>query len=228
LGHAGYVLPNNLIGSLSYNIEYGKHFGTTISLFYRGANSGRASYTYSNNLVNDGAAQNLIYVPRNPSEITFVNRTVGTGANAVTWTAQQQSDAFFAYIEQCRYLRSRKGQYAERGGIVLPWAHHFDIKILQDFFINAGGRRHTFQVGLDIMNVGNLLNSAWGNRWAVNQAGLLFVQNLNDVTNPNILAEPRFQLNPIAGSNDIPTESFRKVVGLSSTYWMQLSLRYIF
>jgi hypothetical protein len=226
LGHAAYVLPNNLIGALSYKVDYAKHFSTTFSLFYSGGNSGRGSYIYSQSIVNDGGAPNLIYIPKDPSEITFVNRTVGTGAGAVVWTAQEQSDAFFKFIEQDKYLKSRKGQYAERGGVALPWAHHFDIKVMQNFYLNAGGRKHTLQVGLDIMNVGNLLNSAWGNRWMMTQGAILTATNATALGNGT--TTPTFQLNPLAGTTDMPTESFRRISTSASTYWMQLSLRYIF
>jgi hypothetical protein len=94
LGPASYVMPNNLIGALTY-----KYKGFTTSIFYNGGNDGRASYTYTNNIVQDGnsfSGINLLYVPNSPSEITFVDKTVG----GVTYTAQEQSDAFFKYIEQ--------------------------------------------------------------------------------------------------------------------------------
>ncbi|MCL2413533.1 MAG: TonB-dependent receptor, partial [Bacteroidales bacterium] len=222
LGFAGYVMPNNLMSALSYRIEYANHFSTTISLFYSGGNSGRGSYTFGNNIVNDAGANNLIWVPNDPSEITFVDRTVGGNV----WTAQEQSDAFFRFIEQDRYLSSRRGQYAERGGVVLPWAHHFDIRVMQNFYLNAGGRRHTLQVSLDMMNVGNLLHSSWGNRWQMNQASILNVTNVNALGNGE--TTPTFQLNPVAGTNEMPTESFRRVATQASTYWIQLGIRYIF
>jgi hypothetical protein len=41
---------------------------------------------------------------------------------------------------------------------------NFDLRVQQDVAIAAGGRQHGFQIGLDLMNVGNLLNSDWGVR----------------------------------------------------------------
>ena len=241
LGFANYVMPNRLIGGLSYRFEYARHFSTTVSLFYGGGNSGRGSFVHTVNIVGDGAAANLIYVPRDPSEITFAYRTVGTGANAVVWTPQEQSDAFFRLVEQDRHLSNRRGQHAERGGVVLPWVHQFDIRIMQNFYLNAGGRRHTLQVGLDIMNVGNLLHSSWGNRWQMTQNAILTPGWINDAGNfvPVTFAggsgalgngdvEPVFQLNPITGTTEKPTEIFRRVASQASTYWIQLGIRYIF
>ncbi|MDR0294843.1 MAG: carboxypeptidase regulatory-like domain-containing protein [Prevotellaceae bacterium] len=225
LGYAGYVMPNNLIGGLTYCYK-----GFTTSVFYTGGNDGRASYVYGANIVNDGntfAGKNLIYVPKDPSEIIFVDHTYGSGANAVTYTAQEQSDAFFAYIDQDPYLSKRKGQYAEKNGLLLPWSHRFDVKFTQDFSFIVANTKHTFQLGLDITNVGNLLNSNWGNRWATHQTQLLEMTNLSSVT-PNGSVVPTFRFNAIAGTTDLPTETFCKVVGATSTYRMQFSIRYFF
>jgi hypothetical protein len=221
LGNASYVVPHNLVGSLSY--RYG---GFTTSIFYRGANDGRNSYFYSSNIVRDGAgANNLIYVPNNPSEIKFVDYK--NSAGDVIWTAQQQSDAFFQYIEQDDYLKTRKGQYAEKNAVVYPWMHRFDVKFTQDFTVNAGKTKNTLQLGLDITNVGNLLSSKWGNAWGMYQNQPLIMTNASAIT-PTGETVPTFNFNIIAGTTDLPTETFRKVVGYSSTYSMQFSVRYLF
>src|SRR5690606_28024805 len=98
---------------VQYRKEYIKHLATTISVFYNGQSQGRFNYTYSADFNRDGYSGNdLIYIPKDPSEITFVSKTV----NGVTYSAQEQSDLFFAYIEQDKYLKNHKGQYAERNG----------------------------------------------------------------------------------------------------------------
>ena len=225
LGHSGFVMPNNLIGAVTY-----RYRGFTASVFYAGSEDGRASYTYTNNIVQDGNTFNginLIYVPNNPGEIKFVDKTIGSGATAVTYTAQEQSDAFFRYIEQDPYLKTRKGQYAEKNGLVFPWMHRFDVKFTQDFNINAGNTSHTLQLGLDITNAGNLLNSEWGNRRSAYQTQLLQVMNTGQVTANGTIA-PEFNLNHISGTTDLPAETFRKTVGATSTYRMQFSIRYFF
>jgi len=221
LGYAGYVNPSNLIGAISYRYK-----GFNISVFYAGSQDGRASYTYTNNIVQDGNSFNginLLYVPNNASEITFVEKTVG----GVTYTPQQQSDAFFAYIEQDPYLKTRKGQYAEKNGLVFPWTHRFDVKFTQDFNLSVGRTNHTIQLGLDVTNVGNLLNSEWGHRWSAYQTQLLEVTNLAAAGYGSTVA-PTFRLNHISGTNDLPAETFRKLVGAASTYRMQFSIRYLF
>ena len=223
LGYSGFVMPNSLIGSLAYQYK-----GFTISMFYIGGEDGRASYVYTNNLVQDGnsfSGIQLIYIPKDPSEITFVEKTV----SGVTYTPQEQSDAFFKYIEQDPYLKKHKGQYAEKNGLIYPWAHRFDVKFTQDFEVKVGQSNHRLQIGLDITNFGNLLNSSWGNRWSptVQYTQLLEVANSSALT-PTGNVVPTFRLNHLSGTTDLPTKTFQKFQGVASTYRMQFSMRYFF
>jgi hypothetical protein len=222
LSYTSYVTPDKLISSVSYRIEYLKHGATSFSVFYEGGSQGRFSYVYSSNIVRDGAgSNNLIYVPKDPSEINFVNQTV----NGVVWTAQEQSDAFFAYINQDKYLKTRKGTYAARNGALLPWRNDFDIKIMQDLFINVGGKRNTLQFSLDILNVGNLLNKKWGLATIYNQANILTPTNVAAIVAGGAVV-PTYRLNPF--NNAMLTNTFSNNVSYSSTYSMQLGIRYIF
>lgn len=234
LGIPGYVVPHRVIGAISYKKEYFKHLATTISLFYEGANQGRFSYVYSGDLNRDGGFNNdLIYIPKDPSEITFGNGTnsTGTAANVViggvTYTPQQQSDLFFKYLEQDKYLRKYKGQYAERNGVLFPWRNQFDIKFVQDIFKTVAGRRNTLQFSLDIFNFANLLNSRWGITQTQNAGGgqILILQNASSLT-PGGTTKPIFRL--ATDRNKPISETFRDNLSLSSTYYMQFGLRYIF
>ncbi|MEZ4903498.1 MAG: hypothetical protein R2822_17900 [Spirosomataceae bacterium] len=47
LSYANYVVPNRIIGSLSYRKEYAKFMATSVSFVYQGSADGRFSYTYS-------------------------------------------------------------------------------------------------------------------------------------------------------------------------------------
>jgi len=222
LSYTSYVSPNKLISSVSYRYEYLKTMATSVSLFYEGGSQGRFSYVYSANILRDGAgSNNLIYVPADASEITFVDQTV----NSVLWTAAAQSNAFFAYVDQDKYLSSRKGKYAERNGALFPWRNNFDAKIMQEFFVKAGGKRNTIQVSLDILNIGNLINKNWGKADAYNMNNILVPANNSSVTY-NGTVKPTFRLNPY--NNTMLSETFRDIVSYSSTYSMQLGIRYIF
>jgi Carboxypeptidase regulatory-like domain len=222
LSYASYITPNKIISSVSYRIEYLNSMATSISMFYEGGSTGRFSYVYSSNVVRDGAgSNNLIYIPKDPSEITFVNRTV----NTFVWTAQAQSDAFFLYVDQDKYLRSRKGMYAERNGAKMPWRNQLDIKIMQDFFVNVGGKRNTIQVSLDILNFTNLLSKHWGLLQSYRQGNILTQSNVSNIVAGGTV-KPTYQLNPY--NNTMMMNTFTNNIGYSSTYSMQLGIRYIF
>lgn len=222
---AGYTVPNRVIASLSYRKEYLKHLGTTISLFFEGSHQGRFSYLYGSDLNRDGQPNDLIYIPRNASEITFVPLTIGSGSSAVTYSAADQSERFFKYIDQDKYLRKRKGSYAERNGALLPWRNQIDVKILQDIFTNVRGKKNTIQLSLDVFNFTNLLNSSWGLVQTTNATSLLAVTNSAALV-PGGTVKPTFRL---ANDRGVPvSETFRNNINLSSTYYMQLGIRYIF
>jgi hypothetical protein len=228
LSYTNYVMPDHLIASVSYRIEYLKFLGTSVSLFYDGESAGRFSYVYSSNIVRDGAgSNNLIYVPKDPSEITFVPYTF-TPAGATTpttWSAQEQSDAFFAYVAQDKYLKTRMGKYAERNGAIYPWVNRFDVQFKQDFFINVAGKRNTLQLSLDILNFGNLINSGWGVVPFYNQNNILVMTNNAAVVSGGAV-KPTFRLNPY--NNAMLNKTFSNTVGYASTYSMQFGIRYIF
>ena len=83
-------------------------------------------------------------------------------AGGITFTAEQQADAFEAYIAQDKYLSAHRGEYAQRGAVFLPFLHRLDLSLTQDVFKNIKGRRNAGQFRIDIQNFGNLLNSDWG------------------------------------------------------------------
>lgn len=224
LGHSGTVSPDRIIASVYFRKEFLRHLASQFTLVYDGSNS-RFSYTYSTDINRDGANGDLIYVPKDASEITFVPLTVGSGATAATYTAAQQSDMFFRYIEQDDYLRGRKGKYAERNGAIGPFTGSFDFKFLQDIFTNIGGKRNTLQFSWDVLNFGNLLNKEWGIQRSVSTTNILVPTNVAALS-PTGNVKPTFRLQT---DRNLPaSQTFRDNVGFSSTWSMQFGFRYIF
>ncbi len=234
LGTASFVVPNRVIASVSYRKEYLKHLGTTISLFYEGSSQGRYSYQYTTDFNRDGNFNDLIYIPKDASELLpyiVANKTFGTGATAVTLTPTQQVDAFFAYVNQDKYLSKHKGEYAERNAGLFQFRHQLDMKFLQDVFVNVGKKRNTIQFSLDIFNFTNFLNHDWGafKSLTLNNGGILVPTNVTGTT-PFVAGgtvKPTFQLASDFGGG-VPTETYRTVQTTASTYFMQFGLRYIF
>jgi hypothetical protein len=239
LSYSSFATPHRILGTFSYRREFFKHIGTTISLYYEGAQQGRFSYIYGSaggtaptgfsntaDINYDGNSSDLMYIPSDPSQITFIPQTVGSGATAVTYTAQQQSDAFFAYVAQDKYLSKSKGNVAERNGAVVPFYHRVDVRFLQDIFTNIGSRRATLQFSADCQNFLNLLNKDWGLR------DFFVVGNPLRATKNATTGEVRYQLatyTPTGATTPILVDkTFIRSTSTSSTWSLQLGLRLIF
>ena len=165
LSTASNLVRNRIVGLLGYRLDYGKKYGgaTTFTLAYVGAQNNPFSYVVAGDLNGDRVSNNdLVYVPMKGSDIKFAPLVVGSGATAVTYTEAQQQTAFDAYVAQDPYLSTRRGQYAERNALALPFLHRFDLSVAQDVFVKIGGKRNAFQIRADILNFGNMLNNEWG------------------------------------------------------------------
>ncbi|MBO5419936.1 MAG: TonB-dependent receptor [Bacteroidales bacterium] len=199
LGWSANAVPHRVIANLSYRFEYARNFATTFSLFYQGSHNGRISYIYGGDVNGDGLALDLMYIPRDESEITFTDLTYTdkeTGNQTFIASAEDQSRAFFDYIDSNPYLKSRKGQYVERFGGLTQWLNMFDVKIVQDIFTGFGtDDRYTLQLSLDILNVGNLLNSNWGCYYASRSYTYNNQTLLNVASGGSTSAAPAFTLN---------------------------------
>ncbi|MDO8369037.1 MAG: carboxypeptidase regulatory-like domain-containing protein [Saprospiraceae bacterium] len=178
LAFADQDAPGRTVGLLGYRFEYGGDFGgaTAITVGYVGErrgftgniNAARFSYSYAGDMNGDRVFNNdLLFVPNNASELNFRDLTVNykdaAGASQTkTFTGAEQATAFEAFIKQDDYLSGRRGQYAERNGVLFPILHRFDVSVTQEFYLKIGGKRNTIQFRADILNAANLLNSEWG------------------------------------------------------------------
>ena len=217
---------HRVVASGAYQVKYAKFFGTTVSFLYNISPGSRFSYTYSGDLNGDGSGgggNDLIFVPRDRNDIFLRNVTSGT---TVTYSADNQWNDLNAYIEQDEYLKNRRGQYAERNGGVEPWVGQLDAKLIQDFYVNVGGKTNTLQLSVDVFNFGNLLNSDWGVYKSVNRAALLNFVGY-DNTGAAATGRPAFQYNYLTGTTPL-TKTFQNSFGLASRWQMQFGLRYIF
>jgi hypothetical protein len=215
-GRAGTLVPHRIIGTLSYRVEYLKFMATTVTLFYSGFNQDVFSWTYQNDMNGDGNASDLIFIPRNQSDINLLPIT-----GATPFSVQQQWDALNSFITNNNYLDKRRGQYAERNAAVLPWRHNLDLNIQQDFFKNIGKNRNTLRLTIDILNFTNMLNRNWGLRdqRVLNNMPLVFA-------GANAAGQPTYRMQVVNGQ--LPTQAFQTNRSVASTWAMQIGLRYIF
>jgi hypothetical protein len=163
----------------------------------------------------DGQAGNdLIYIPRNQSDINLAPYVDRSGR---TISAQDQWTQLDAFIRQDDYLSKHRGEIAERFGAVNPWYNNVDLRILQDIGLYSAGKKHTLQLSLDVLNVGNLLNSDWGVRKVASASA----------TSPLTLV--RFDTNGAPVFNFTgPTSTFINDPDLLSRWRAQFGVRYFF
>lgn len=206
-----YVVPNRAIASVSYTLPYANdHMSTSFNLFYSGYSADGYSFTYTNDMNGDGHATDLIYIPSERGDIEFVSAA--------------DEDAFFAFLEQDSYLSKHQGEYAEAYAARAPWVHNFDLRLSQNFSINAGETKHTLQISLDFLNFGNLINSEWG-----------VEKNMFNSNNGQILTFEGVDANNVPSFSMVQDDDGNYLNETYSTYYnyyqcwqLQLGARYIF
>ncbi len=229
LGRSGYAQGHRAFISASYSKEYMSFGASKVSLFWEARPSNQnfanvASYVFSGDMNGDGASGNdLIYIPRDRSEMNFVPFTTGGRSYSVA----DQEAAFEAYIQQDPYLRNHRGEYATRVGFKMALFNRMDLRLTQDFFKNIGGKRNAGQFRIDIANVSNLLNSDWGvakrlvlPTTAANGAQIL--------TNAAPDAQGRVSYRLAVVNNELVRNTFQGNTFLTDVYQIMVSFRYSF
>lgn len=210
-GHRYYI-------TATYSKEYFKFGATTVSAFWDARPVGNnVSYVFSGDMNGDSASGNdLIYIPRNISEMNFQTFT----ESGRTFTADEQAAAFENFIQLDPYLSQHRGEYAERNGAFLKMVGRMDLSIMQDVFKSIGGRRHSGQIRLDVQNFGNLLNSDWG-------VGERVVQN-QILTNAATDASGRLTYRMARVGGVLPATPRQSTALINDVYTLMLSFRYSF
>ena len=208
LANSKYGDKHRIIGVLSKKFKYSNDkWATTFTTFFEYAQGGRFNYTYGGDINNDGSGANdLLYVPTT-SQIS-----------TMTFSSPDQAAAFDTFIAQDEYLSGRRGQYAERYGALSPWRGKWDMKIIQDYNFKVSSKSsktNTIQLSLDVLNVGNLLNSDWGLVQVPTSVQPIGVS----VNNANV---------PTYTFSGQQTKTFNFDASLLSRWQAQFGVRYIF
>ncbi|MCL2417115.1 MAG: TonB-dependent receptor [Bacteroidales bacterium] len=141
-----------------YTANWSDRASTSIGIFFQRYRPYRFTFSFGGDANGSGIAGNgLLYIPRSLDEIRDNLDPRGFADIYAAWAALD------AFIEQDEYLRTRRGQFTERGGAVAPWASLLDFSLSHSIHVAQGnGRRHSLTFSLDIHNFLNLLNPNWG------------------------------------------------------------------
>jgi len=216
LSISNFAVPNRIVANISYTIK-----NTTLGIYYNGANQGRFSYYHSFDLNNDGVSNDLIYLPKNTSEMKFAPITKGTGADLVTlFTVADQIKAFDEFVAN-NDLEKYRGQILPRNEFLMPWLNRFDVRWTQNLFNNIAFKGDKIQFTVDIVNVGNLLNSDWGVQESILTNGRAILGRSGSAS-----ANPTFQM--LQDEGKLVTTPFRAASTTGTTWNAMLGLRYSF
>lgn len=210
-----YVVPHKLIASVNYSIPFqfnGLKDVMEFSLFYTGFNPYGNSYCYSNDMNGDGINNDLMYIYPNGSDINWKDN------------AEEYAAAYDKFVAQDSYLSAHKGQYAEAYAAMAPWVNRFDFRWAHNFKFNTGKQEHNLQFSVDILNVGNALNSKWG----VYQSSTVCNNNrILKYEGINAAGEPTFSFVKNA-AGELISSSYGYVVDAAQCWQLQFGLRYMF
>lgn len=195
LSNSDFDIRHRINAYAAKKFSYAKdRLATTVSLVYNGQSGQPFSYVMTKGIVRDydnSEDNDLIYVPSNKNEITFVQNG--------TLSPDQQWEAFNEFIENDKYLSERRGQYAERNGARVPFTNVVDLKLQQDFNVKVGKRTYQVQVTYDIFNFTNMLNRKWGKQYFItnDNYGILQFDSFTSTTD----LTPRYKFTPLNGGD---------------------------
>ena len=218
-------IPHHVVIAATYTAPW-RRASTALAFYYVGE-SGRP-FTYlakatqgHGDLNADGSNGNdPIYVPRSAldtTEIRFsglsdsVAADKSSSAQAIRVRAQQ--NAFESLIERTPCLRRQRGRILERNSCREPWSHTTVASLRQ--WIPVG--RRTLEAQVEVFNLLNLMNGAWGRRREAAPGLLEHVGQVSDTTRGTL---PVFRFD--ANAADWTT------VNQASAFQLQLALRYRF
>jgi hypothetical protein len=230
IGYSNNYIPHRIIASVVYKKEFIKDQTTSIGLVYEGAPNYSTSYlvataaSANESLNGDGNANNdLMFVPKDPSQIKLVNAAAVSGV-ADTRNQTELWNQLDNFIRNNPYLSTRRGQFAERNAYVLPWTHKLDLNFTQDVRVTVGKNKHTFRFTADIYNFTNLLNKDWGVFYIPTTTTPLVFQRIDTDGKTPVYTFPYLD-----GVNRIPfSRAYRPSPSLASRYQIQLCVRYLF
>ncbi|HMC87844.1 MAG TPA: carboxypeptidase regulatory-like domain-containing protein, partial [Chitinophagaceae bacterium] len=162
LAYSNFDLRSHFVALLGGSLNWNARNTTSLNFFYSGSSGSPYSLIYAStpgNIINGSSS--LPYIP--------------TAAESNTMILDPTNRAAFnAFVDGDSYLKTRRGQYAQRNGLRTPWNHDLDMKLMHEFKLSVNNKSHALQISFDVFNVLNLISNSWGH--------ITFVSNTNNYT----------------------------------------------
>jgi len=217
---------HRFVGYVSKKFNYlKKKMATTVTFTYNGQQGNPFSYVYNASIIGDdgrGSTNDLIYIPTQAdlAQMTFTANTV----NGVAYSIAQQKQLLEEYIVGNKYLRKRRGQFAERNGDRLPFAHIIDMSVRQDFNLRMGKKTYQLQFTYDVYNFTNMLSRNWGQTYFLSNDQYALIRFTGFTSASNLT--PQYQFSPQTGKPwGVSTSN---AAGISARFISQVGLRLSF
>lgn len=179
-------IRNRITAAVSWKHEFFKGYSTAVSAFYEGRSGTPFSYTFDNDANGDGRSGNdLLFIPGARGDVIF--------------GSQEEEDGFFAFLADNPDLARLAGTTAKRNGARSSWVNNVDLRFTQE--VPGFFKGHKGLFAIDMLNVGNLIDSDWGhvntvpfpfNRGIVEFGGIQdgkFVYRFNNPDQPSRLTD---------------------------------------
>ena len=158
LHNSQYVTPDRIVANATLHDKSGNHYSFIYETWRGGYNE---SYMISNDMNGDGYAYDALYIPTDGEASYYENGAV-KGSGQFRFASKEDMVNFMDYVHKDSYLKKHQGEYAEGYSVYNPWVHRIDFSYKHDFKVNVAHTTHRLQLSLDVKNVLNLFNSAWG------------------------------------------------------------------
>jgi len=125
----------------------------------------------------DRQADDAIYVPKGPNDITLVRDSAASPTLNVLVPANASAyDSLNAFINSVSCLKDNRGRILPRNSCQNPWQNIFNARVGKTMHVGQGGR--DVELIGEVYNVLNLLNSDWG---LIRETGTLSGAGTEDV-----------------------------------------------
>ena len=206
LHNSSYVVPDRIYAKISYR-DPGNNTYTLDYEAFRGTSS--YTYMYADDLNGDSYNYDVMYIPKDDSEIRFAT--------------EDDRARYWAFADKDPYLKANKGNYAEAYSVYNPWSHRFNFQFAHDFVIKIGNTRNVLQLNCNINNLMNLFNSSWGvakyMNTALNSGRILGVQKIDSDGTPVFTTAKGVNGN---------VETWVPSHTIGQCWYAQIGIRYIF
>ena len=200
LSYSNFDIRHRIISQISYKIK-----NTQIS-FLLNSQSG-VPFTWG--LVNSTLANN----PQSAG-LVYIFKDVTEASKYITNDGGAQS--FIDFVNDSKYLNSKKGNFTERNMGRTPWSTTVDMKLIHNIKLRKG----ILQLTVDIFNLTNLINNNFGKMYFISNA-FNSTSSIGLTRTNSGLTDPLFTFKK-------PTTDPYSIDAINSKWQGQLGIRYSF